>query len=130
MTFVDQHCAVLAPWNLAALYRGEFMSGCYDEWAEEQRTYYREMYLRLLEILAATAQKSEEWGRSLQLAQQILREDPFREDVHCRVMRAHAALNNRVAVREQYETLRKLLRKELGVEPAPETQKVYRELVN
>ncbi|MDQ3805368.1 MAG: hypothetical protein M3416_16250, partial [Acidobacteriota bacterium] len=113
----------------AALYRGEFMSGCYDEWAEEQRTYYREMYLRLLEILAAAAQKSEEWARSLRLAQQILREDPFREDVHCRVMRAHAALGNRVAVREQYETLRKLLRKELGVEPAAETQRVYKELV-
>ena len=113
----------------AALVRGEFMSGCYDEWAEEQRTYYREMHLRLLEILAATAQKSEDWERSLQLAQRILREDPFREDVHCRVMRAHAALGNRVAVREQYETLRRLLRKELGVEPAAETQKVYKELV-
>jgi LuxR family transcriptional regulator, maltose regulon positive regulatory protein len=126
----EQEGFIRAYESAAALYRGEFMSGCYDEWAEEQRTYYREMYLRLLEILAATAQKSEEWGRSLQLAQQILREDPFREDVHCRVMRAHAALNNRVAVREQYETLRKLLRKELGVEPAPETQKVYRELVS
>jgi LuxR family maltose regulon positive regulatory protein len=113
----------------AELYRGEFMAGCYDEWAEEQRTYYREMYLRLLEILAATAQKSEDWGRSLQLAQRILRDDPFREDVHCRVMRAHAALGNRVAVKEQYEALRKLLRKELGVEPAAETQKVYKEIL-
>jgi len=112
-----------------ALYRGEFMQGSYDEWAEEQRSYYREQYLRLLELLASTAQKAEDWSRSLSLAQRILREDPFREDIHCHVMRAHAAQGNRVAVREQYDALRKLLRKELGVEPAPETQKVYKQLL-
>jgi len=44
-------------------------------------------------------------------------------------MRAQAALGNRVAVKEQYETLRGLLQKELGVEPAMQTQKTYRELV-
>jgi len=44
-------------------------------------------------------------------------------------MRAQAALGNRVAVKEQYETLRGLLQKELGVEPARQTQKTYRELV-
>jgi ATP/maltotriose-dependent transcriptional regulator MalT len=115
--------------SAAALYRGEFMQGDYDEWVEEQRSYYREQYLRLLEILAQTAQKAGDWSRSLSLAQQILREDPFREDVHCHCMRAHAAQGNRVAVREQYEALRKLLRKELGVEPAAETQRVYRELI-
>ncbi|HJQ34578.1 MAG TPA: BTAD domain-containing putative transcriptional regulator [Pyrinomonadaceae bacterium] len=113
----------------AALYRGEFMQGSYDEWVEEQRSYCREQYLRILEILAQTAQKAEDWARALTLSQRILREDPFREDVHCHLMRAHAAQGNRVAVREQYETLRKLLRKELGVEPAAETQRVYRELL-
>jgi DNA-binding SARP family transcriptional activator len=44
------------------------------------------------------------------------------------IMRAQAGQGNRHAVREQYETLRRLLKKELGVEPSAETQKVYREL--
>ncbi len=113
-----------------ALYRGDFMQGGYDEWVEEQRTYYREQYLRILEALAAVAQKMQEWSRSLQLAQQILHSDPFREDTHCMIMRAHAALGNRVAVKEQYENLRRLLRKELGVEPAPETQRICRDLTD
>ena len=111
------------------IYRGEFMQGSYDEWVEEQRAYYREQYLRMLESLAAVAQKTEDWSRSLKLAQQILRDDAFREDIHCLIMRAHAALGNRVAVKDQYETLRRILRKELGVEPASETQKVYKELI-
>ncbi len=112
-----------------SLYRGEFMQGSYDEWVEEQRSYYSEQYMRILEALAVAAQKSEEWLRSLQLAQQILSSDPFREDIHCMLMRAHAGQGNRVAVKEQYESLRRLLRKELGVEPAAETQKMYRELL-
>ncbi|MCA1614928.1 MAG: tetratricopeptide repeat protein [Acidobacteria bacterium] len=110
-----------------SLYRGEFMQGTRDEWVEEQRSYYRDQYLRMLEKLAAAAQEAGEWERSLTLAHQILRDDPFREEVHCHVMRAHAALGNRVAVKEQYETLRGLLHRELGVAPAHETQRTYRE---
>ena len=51
-----------------ALYRGDFMPGCYDEWAEELRSYYREQYLHTLEELVGAAQKVQEWTRSLQLA--------------------------------------------------------------
>ena len=112
-----------------ALYRGDFMQGSYEEWAEEQRSYYREQYLRMLETLALAAQKQEDWGRSLQLAQLILSGDQFREDVHCMIMRAHAAQGNRAAVKEQYEGLRRLLRKELGVEPAAETQRVFKQVM-
>lgn len=112
-----------------ALYRGEFMQGSYEPWVDEQRSYYREQNLRMLESLAAVAEKKQEWLRAMDLAQRILHEDPFREDIHCMVMRSQAAVGNRVAVKEQYETLRGLLQKELGVEPAMQTQKAYRALV-
>jgi DNA-binding SARP family transcriptional activator len=112
------------------LYRGEFIQGSYEPWVDEQRTYYRERYLDLLEALASVAQKREEWGRSLQLAQRILHEDQFREDIHCLIIKAHVKLGNRAAAKEQYETLRRLLDKELGVEPGPETRKVFQELVS
>jgi ATP/maltotriose-dependent transcriptional regulator MalT/DNA-binding SARP family transcriptional activator len=112
-----------------ALYRGEFMQGSYEDWVDDQRSYYREQYLRMLESLAAVAEKKQDFVRAMDLSQRILRDDPFREDIHCLVMRAHAALGNRVAVKEQYETLRGLLQKELGVEPAMQTQKTYRELM-
>jgi two-component SAPR family response regulator len=112
-----------------ALYRGEFMQGTYEPWVDEQRSYYREQHLRMLESLAAVAEKNGEWPRAMDLAQRILHEDQFREDIHCMLMRAQAAVGNRVAVKEQYETLRELLQKELGVEPAMQTQKAFRELM-
>ncbi|HYW74929.1 MAG TPA: BTAD domain-containing putative transcriptional regulator [Pyrinomonadaceae bacterium] len=112
-----------------ALYRGEFMQGSYDDWVEAQRSYYREQYLRILESLAAVAENRRDFARALDLGQRILRDDPFREDIHCLVMRAQAAAGNRVAVKEQYEALRALLQRELGVEPAMPTQKAYKELL-
>ena len=112
-----------------ALYRGEFMQGTYEPWVDEQRSYYREQYLRMLESLAGVAEKKQEWPRTMDLAQRILREDQFREDIHCMLMRTHAALGNRVAVKEQYEALHELLQKELGVEPAVQTQQTFRGLM-
>ncbi|PYS72526.1 MAG: hypothetical protein DMF69_07300, partial [Acidobacteria bacterium] len=111
------------------LYRGDFAQGSYESWVDEQRSYYREQYLHLLESLASIAQKQEEWSRSLQLAQQILHEDHFREDIHCMVMKAHVKLGNRGAAKEQYETVRRILERELGVEPGPETRRVLKELL-
>jgi DNA-binding SARP family transcriptional activator len=84
----------------------------------------------MLETLTVAAQKRGDWPRSLQLAGRILADDQFREDVHCMVMRAHAAQGNRAAVKEGFEHLRRLLRKELGVEPAAETQRVYKGLMS
>jgi DNA-binding SARP family transcriptional activator len=112
-----------------SLYRGDFMQSSFDEWVDEQRSYYREQYLRILESLASAAEKANEWPRALDLCQRILHEDSFREDIHCTVMRTHAALGNRAAVKDQYETLRKLLLDELGVEPVAETQKTYKALM-
>lgn len=110
-------------------YRGEFMQGSYEPWVEEQRTYYREQYLRLLEALAGVAQTSEDWPKAMQLAQLIIREDQFREDIHCVVMKAQAAMGNRGAAKEHYEGLKRLLKTELGVEPSPETRKLYQQLI-
>lgn len=111
------------------LYRGEFMAGSYEPWVEAPRAHYLQKYLRSVETLALAAEARGDWVQSLDLADRILREDSFREDVHCVAMRAHAALGNRGAVREQFETLRKALDEELGVEPAPETRRSYKELM-
>ncbi|MFN2498394.1 MAG: tetratricopeptide repeat protein, partial [Pyrinomonadaceae bacterium] len=112
-----------------ALYRGEFMQGSYELWVEEQRTYYREQYLRLLESLAAVAESAADWQKAMHLAQLIVREDQFREDIHCLILRAHSAMGNRGAVKEHFEGLKRILENELEVEPSAETKKLYQQLI-
>ena len=105
------------------------MPGSYEPWVEDQRSYYREQYLRLLEALAGVAQASEDWTKAMHFAQRIISEDQFREDIHCLVMKAHAAMGNRGAAREHFEGLKRLLQNELGVEPSQETKKLYQQLM-
>jgi ATP/maltotriose-dependent transcriptional regulator MalT/DNA-binding SARP family transcriptional activator len=112
-----------------ALYRGEFMAGIYDAWAEEQRGYYREQYARILNALAKAAFKEKNWSQSVKLAQEILQDDPFREDVHRLLMRVYAAQGKRSQVKEQFENLQKLLKSELGVEPEAQTRRILQELL-
>jgi ATP/maltotriose-dependent transcriptional regulator MalT/DNA-binding SARP family transcriptional activator len=110
------------------LYRGEFMAGVYDDWAEERRHYFFEQYSRVLNALAKLAFSERRWSKAIKFAGDILQTDPFREDAHRLIMKTYAAQGKRASVMEQFENLQQLLKKELGVEPAPETRKVYQEL--
>ncbi len=110
------------------LYRGEFMAGVYDDWAEERRAYYSEQILRVLNGLAKLAYKEKSWAQALKIASEILQIDPFREDVHRLIMKIFAAQGKPAKIKEQFETLQELLKKELGVAPAVETRKTFQEL--
>ena len=111
------------------LYRGEFMAGVFDDWVEERRNYYREQHGRIAKSLLKTSFKKKDWVNSLRFANEILQADPYREDIHFFVMRIYAAQGKRNAAKHQYETLQKLLKDELGVEPAAETKRLYQEFL-
>ena len=54
----------------------------------------------------------------------------YREDMHRLIMKVLAAQSKKVAVKKQFEGLKTLLSGELGVEPAPETRRLYKELMH
>ena len=110
-----------------SIYRGEFMAGVYDDWAEERRKYYSEQFSRILTALAKLAFSEKSWAAALKFANEILQTDPFREDVHRLVMKVFAAQGKPAAVKEQFETIQKLLKNDLGVAPSPETRRVFQE---
>ena len=110
------------------LCRGEFMSGVYDDWAEERRGFYNEQAGRVLSALAKLSVSENRWADALKFSAEVLRDDPYREDMHRLTMRVLAAQGKAAGVRKHYENLRKLLSSELGIEPSPDTRKLYGEL--
>jgi ATP/maltotriose-dependent transcriptional regulator MalT/DNA-binding SARP family transcriptional activator len=110
------------------IYRGEFMAGVYENWAEERRGFYAEQHARVLNALAKLAFTDKSWSNALKFAGEILKNDPFREDAHRLIMKVYAAQGKRSSVVEQFETLQNLLKTELGVTPAPETRRIFQEL--
>jgi DNA-binding SARP family transcriptional activator len=104
------------------------MAGVYEDWAEERRGFFAEQHSRVLNALAKIAFSDKSWSSALKFAGEILRKDPFREDAHRLMMKVYAAQGKRSSVVEQFETLQNLLKRELGVAPAPETRRIYQEL--
>ena len=112
-----------------ALYRGEFMAGVYDEWAEERRGFYGEQAARVLAALAKLSVTEKRWADALKFAGEVLRDDPYREDMHRLTMKVLAAQGKPAAIKKHFESMKKLLKDELGIEPSPETRRLFKELV-
>ncbi len=110
------------------LYRGEYIAGVYDDWAEERRPFYAEQHSRVLSALAKLAIGEKKWSNAIKYAGEILQTDPYREDAHRFIMQVFAAQGKRAKIKEQFDTLKELLKKELGVAPAPKTQRLFQEL--
>jgi ATP/maltotriose-dependent transcriptional regulator MalT/DNA-binding SARP family transcriptional activator len=115
--------------NAVALYRGDFMEGLYEDWAEEQRTYFSEQFSRVLNALAKLSVTEKRWADAIRYANQILAIDPYREDLHRLVMRVLAAQGKPAAVKKHFEEMSVLLKQDLGIEPSAETRKVFGELM-
>jgi LuxR family transcriptional regulator, maltose regulon positive regulatory protein len=111
------------------IYRGEFMSGVYEDWAEERRQFYSEQSARVVGALARICLLEKQWVDALKYADEALADDPFREDMHRLTMKAFAAQGKPASVKKHFEKLKKTLHTELGIEPAEETKRLFAELM-
>lgn len=111
------------------LYSGGFLEELYFDWADEMRSFYRELYLEALKELLGYNFEQGDNEAAIRFAQAILQHDPYREDVHCQVMEAQVRSGNRAAAIDQFDRLRKILRRELGVDPLPATIAKYESLI-
>src|SRR5687767_9888529 len=111
------------------LCRGEFMAGVYESWAEERRAFYLEQAGRVLAALAKLAVSETRWSDALKFSGQVLRDDPYREDMHRLTMKVLAAQGKSAAVTKHFESLKKVLKDDLGIEPSAETRKLFGDLV-
>ena len=121
------------------LYRGDFLEEFYYNWIGDLQSYYRDLYLEALkELIAYHTEHTETVDRPerhkdqelvIRYGQMLLARDAYQEDVHCSVMEAFVQSGNRAAAIEQFDGLRKMLRRELGVDPLPATIAKYEALI-
>jgi ATP/maltotriose-dependent transcriptional regulator MalT/DNA-binding SARP family transcriptional activator len=111
------------------LYRGDFLEEVYYNWIEELQSYYRDLFLEALKELIVYHGERADHDLVIRYGQMILARDAYQEDVHCQVMEAHVRSGNRAAAIEQFDGLRRMLRRELGVDPLPATIARYEALI-
>ncbi|HNS50858.1 MAG TPA: BTAD domain-containing putative transcriptional regulator [Anaerolineae bacterium] len=117
-----------------ALYRDDFLAGFYvrdapafEEWVLAERVRLRMLVLQALHTLAVHYGRLGEEGRpaAIDYTTRLLALEPWREEAHRQLMLLLAAGGQRTAALAQYETCRRLLAEELGVEPSQEVRDTY-----
>lgn len=111
-----------------ALYAGEFLAGfslagcqMFDEWLLVQREYLGRLAVDGLSRLTDEALLAGDHAAAVSLARRQLTLDRWREDAIRQLLRALAGSGRRSEALAEYEKARRLLARELGVDPQPET---------
>lgn len=115
-----------------SLYRGPYLIWSSNEWCTATRTYLEQQYLQGLCILAKHHENAQAHQKAIPLYMRILAINEFDEDAHTSIMRCHIALQNRAAAIEQYQTLQRILRAELGLDvvATSEASRLYEQLLD
>ncbi|HAJ38415.1 MAG TPA: hypothetical protein DCL15_22330 [Chloroflexi bacterium] len=110
------------------LYGGELLAGFgldnapeFEEWLLLHRETLNHQGLLALHHLATAYEAQGELEQALHYAQRKLALDPYREEAHQQIMRLLARSGYISRALAQYETCRRLLRDEVGIEPDAET---------
>ena len=113
----------------AGLYPGDLLPECYDDWVVDDRERLRQTYLGVLERLIRQKEDARDYAAALNFAQELLKCDPLREELHRHVIRVYALKGDRAAALHAYQECAALLQRELGIAPGPVTRQVYESLL-
>jgi non-specific serine/threonine protein kinase len=111
-----------------ALYRGDLLPGCYDEWILAERERLGQVYASLLERLVAALEARRSFRLALAQAGRLLDRDPLREETYRLLMRLHDQEGDRAGVTQAYRRCVATLRQELDVRPSAATEELYARL--
>ena len=112
-----------------SLARRPFLPGEDGTWVEQKRRDLADIRERALSVLADACLRSAPRGRRQSGPRELIALSPFRETGYRRLMEAHVVAGNRAEALRVYEQCRQLLAEELGAYPSPETDSIYRALL-
>ncbi|MDA0167642.1 AAA family ATPase [Solirubrobacter taibaiensis] len=101
--------------------RRPLLPGISTPWVEERRRELMEIVVALLETSgrAALVLGNEHLPQAERSARELIEREPYRESGYALLMESHAARGNVAEALRVYDDLRRLLREQLGLTPAP-----------
>jgi len=100
----------------------------FDDWLAQIRARMTETAADVLERLIGIYLSAGSADEAVRAAERMLALDPLREDLHRRLMSVYANVGRRSEAIRQYNTCVDMLRRELGVTPAPETEAIVQRI--
>ncbi len=110
-------------------YQGDLLPECYQEWIEPFRDRLRQQYLTALQKVMALLERQRAYPEAVRYARRWIKEDDLQEKAYGALMRVHALNHDRAAALNVYRECRKVLRRELNIEPGREIRELYQRLL-
>lgn len=119
----------------AQLYRSHFLTGFslkdaypFNEWAYVESEDLRLKLANALTMLSEDHCSLNEAEKAIPYARRLITIDPLNEAAHRLLMDVYIQAGQHSAALKQYQTLEQTLRKELGLDPQPETYALYKKI--
>jgi DNA-binding SARP family transcriptional activator/predicted ATPase len=110
------------------LYRGELLPGFYDEWIILERDRLQSAFHQKMNLLLESLIQTGQWHDALMWSEQWIRLGYSPEPAFRALMSAYAGLGDQGMVSATYQRCADSLNRELGLEPSPETQRLYEQI--
>ncbi len=111
-----------------ALYHGDLLPGCYDEWILPERDRLQQAFLQALERLIELQEAERDYDAAISTARRLLGHDPLHEASYRHLMRLYLGSGESASALRIYYRCATILERELATEPSPATQEVYERL--
>jgi DNA-binding SARP family transcriptional activator len=116
----------------ADLYRGDFLAGfvvrdspAFEDWVITEQERLRDAAVQTLHTLVEHFSARGEYDAAVPYCRRLIDLDPLSEEAHRELMRLHVLSGRRRRALAHYRDLERLLRRELGVEPMPESRQLF-----
>jgi DNA-binding SARP family transcriptional activator/predicted ATPase len=113
----------------AQIYQDELVRGIYDEWLRPIREQYARQLTDALATLAALHAERRNFAAAIRHADRLVALDPLSESHHQLLIRLHAENQDRASAMRAYHQCMRTLRRELAVDPGPETRALFDKLL-
>lgn len=115
----------------AALYKGKlFEEKMSVEWIDTEREQIGQQYIQVIEKLAQSFTRLQQYSKTIEWAEKLVRIDPTWEEAYRLLMYAHYQLQNRPQSIRWYNKCREVLEEEFSIGPMETTEQMYKMIMN
>jgi LuxR family maltose regulon positive regulatory protein len=114
--------------EVVALYQGDYLEELDYDWVLSEREYLRRIYMEARLKLAKYYLHIHQYSGAIHHLIGLNRMNPLSEELGAMLMKAYAAIGDRLAIKRHYETFKQMLQDELGLAPSAEIRNLYYQL--
>ena len=121
--------------DTVSIYRNHFLTGFslrdapeFNEWIFTQSESLRTDLASALTFLVDSYLAQSQAESAIPHARRLISLDPLNESAHRQLMEVYLQAGQHTAALKQYQTCEQILRKELGIDPQPETLALYKKI--